>query len=86
MKKRMRRKRIREAVGNAVTFTITAVGILLIWSAVQAIEDGQRITYGLLQIKEFAEVLRRIPKSRKREARMMLEGFALCAESEKKVV
>ena len=36
--------------------------------------------------KEIAEVLRRIPKSRKREARMMLEGFALCAESEKKVV
>ena len=50
LRKRMKRKRIKEAVGNAVTFTITAVGILLIWSAVQAIEDGQRITYGLLQM------------------------------------
>ena len=50
MKKRMRRKRIREAVGNAATFTIAAIGILLIWSAVQAIEDGQKITYGLLQM------------------------------------
>ena len=57
MKKRMRRKRIREAVGNAVTFTITAVGILLIWSAAQAIEDGQRITYGLLQMLLGAAVL-----------------------------
>ena len=57
MKKRMRRKRIREAVGNAVTFAITAVGILLIWSAVQAIEDGQRITYGLLQMLLGAAVL-----------------------------
>lgn len=57
MKKRMRRKRIREAVGNAVTFTITTVGILLIWSAVQAIEDGQRITYGLLQMLLGAAVL-----------------------------
>ena len=44
LRKRMKRKRIKEAVGNAVTFTITAVGILLIWSAVQAIEDGQRLT------------------------------------------
>ena len=57
MKQRTRRKRIREAVGNAVTFAITAVGILLIWSAVQAIEDGQRITYGLLQMLLGAAVL-----------------------------
>ena len=57
LRKRMKRKRIKEAVGNAVTFTITAVGILLIWSAVQAIEDGQRITYGLLQMLLGATVL-----------------------------
>ncbi|MGE9943174.1 hypothetical protein ACQRBH_16625 [Bariatricus sp. SGI.161] len=57
LRKRMKRKRIKEAVGNAVTFTITAVGILLIWSAVQAIEDGWRITYGLLQMLLGATVL-----------------------------
>lgn len=51
------KKKNKEAVGNAVTFTITAVGILLIWSAVQAIEDGQRITYGLLQMILGAAVL-----------------------------
>ena len=57
LRKRMKRKRIKEAVGNSVTFTITAVGILLNWSAVQAIEDGQRITYGLLQMLLGAAVL-----------------------------
>lgn len=57
LRKRMKRKRIKEAVGNAVTFAITAVGILLIWSAAQAIEDGQRITYGLLQMLLGAAVL-----------------------------
>lgn len=57
LRKRMKRKRIKEAVGNAVTFIITAIGILLIWSAVQAIEDGQRITYGLLQMILGAAVL-----------------------------
>lgn len=34
--------------------------------------------------KDFADVLRRIPKERKKEARFMLEGFALCAELENK--
>lgn len=53
----MKRKRIKEAVGNAATFTITAIGILLIWSAAQAIEDGQRIAYGLLQMLLGAAVL-----------------------------
>lgn len=57
LRKRMKRKRIKEAVGNAATFTITAIGILLIWSAAQAIEDGQRITYGLLQMLLGAAVL-----------------------------
>lgn len=36
--------------------------------------------------KDFADVLRRIPKERKKEARFMLEGFALCAELENKKV
>lgn len=36
--------------------------------------------------REFAEVLKRIPTNRKREAKALLEGFALCAESEKMVV
>ncbi|MCI5868953.1 MAG: hypothetical protein MR224_05510 [Dorea sp.] len=37
--------------------------------------------------EDFAKVLRRIPKERKKDARLVLEGFALCAEMEgKKVV
>lgn len=35
---------------------------------------------------DFAKIIKKIPENRKRDARLILEGFALCAESEKKMV
>lgn len=34
----------------------------------------------------FAEILKRIPEHKKKEAKAMLDGFALCAEMEEKKV
>lgn len=50
LKQIKKKKKAASVLKNALTFLISAAGILLIWSAVQAIEDGMYILPGILQI------------------------------------
>lgn len=50
IKKKIRKCKVIKAIKDAITFVIAAAGILLIWSAVQAIEDGLYILPGILQM------------------------------------
>lgn len=50
LKQIKKKKKATSVLKNALTFLTSAAGILLIWSAVQAIEDGMYILPGILQI------------------------------------
>lgn len=50
LKQIKKKKKAASVLKNALTFLISAAGISLIWSAVQAIEDGMYILPGILQI------------------------------------
>ena len=50
LKQIKKKKKAASVLKNALTFLVSAAGILLIWTAVQAIEDGVYILPGILQM------------------------------------
>lgn len=50
LKQIKRKKKAKSVLKNALTFLTATAGVLLIWSAAQAIEDGMPILPGLLQM------------------------------------